>query len=114
MKREIRTTADGSSTVYVADIDQTYHSMHGALQESRHVYVDAGLHHYCQAHPDAKEVKVFEMGFGTGLNALLTHNYATANGLAIYYETVDLYPLTTEEAGALNHQKPEVNESAIL
>ena len=67
MKREIKITADGSSTLYIPEMDENYHSDHGALQEAMHVFIENGLNTIESAH-----IAVFEMGFGTGLNALLT------------------------------------------
>ena len=67
MKREIIRTADGSKTIYLPEIDEHYHSVNGAIGESMHVFVEAG-YQFCKNNP----VSVFEVGFGTGLNALLT------------------------------------------
>ena len=62
-------TSDGSSTLFSPVFDQHYHSIHGAIQESMHVFLRSGL----EALPEEKQnIRIFEMGFGTGLNALLT------------------------------------------
>ena len=71
MKKEIVKTTDGSYTLYVPELDETYHSTNGALQESLHVFIDAGL-----KFSSLKKVSVLEVGFGTGLNALTTFNEA--------------------------------------
>ena len=79
MKREIKMTADGSQTLYVPEIDEHYHSIHGAVQESDHVFIDKGI--------DAlflKEVKVLEVGFGTGLNCLLTALWSDKHQLKVH------------------------------
>src|SRR5690554_2205263 len=64
----LRRSEDGSSTLYRADLDEHYHSFHGAIQESRHVFMEAGL----KALAPKGDFSVLEVGFGTGLNALLT------------------------------------------
>ena len=69
MRVIIETTADGSPTLYRKDLDEHYHSVKGAIAESRHVYIDSGWRH---AAPSGGSVKVFEVGFGSGLNAALT------------------------------------------
>lgn len=64
-------TNDGSFTLWRKDIDETYHSRHGAIQESLHVFIKEGLQYYIQNNPkDA--ISILEVGFGTGLNAYLT------------------------------------------
>jgi tRNA U34 5-methylaminomethyl-2-thiouridine-forming methyltransferase MnmC len=73
MKRELRLTADGSPTLYVPELDETYHSMHGSVQEARHVFIENALRFVAT---ESKQVNILEVGFGTGLNALLTALYA--------------------------------------
>jgi tRNA U34 5-methylaminomethyl-2-thiouridine-forming methyltransferase MnmC len=65
--RQIRLTEDGSKTIYIPELDENYHSTHGALQEAQHVFITHGLHSF----PN-QPLSVLEIGFGTGLNALLT------------------------------------------
>jgi tRNA U34 5-methylaminomethyl-2-thiouridine-forming methyltransferase MnmC len=88
---EVRTTADGSSTLYVPALDEHYHSTHGALQEARHVYLAAGLEPALAAASGA--VCLLEIGFGTGLNALLTLQRSIASPYPIYYDTIEKFPL---------------------
>lgn len=95
MKRELQITADGSHTVSIPDMQVTYHSRHGAIQESRHVYIEAGL--MALAH---NPIRIFEMGFGTGLNALLSCMYTSRT---IYYYSVERFPLTPVETVGLNY-----------
>ncbi|WP_343669370.1 tRNA (5-methylaminomethyl-2-thiouridine)(34)-methyltransferase MnmD [Chitinophaga sp.] len=95
MKRELQVTADGSHTIAIPDMNVTYHSTHGAIQESMHVFIHAGL----QA-VQAPAIRIFEMGFGTGLNALLTLQYATT---PVYYYAVEQFPLTATEVEGLNY-----------
>lgn len=93
MKREsdpeIEITADGSATLYLNDLDEHYHSTKGAIAESRHVYVETGW----RAAPAKEPVKVFEVGFGTGLNAALTAQAAMDHKTPTIYHSVELYPL---------------------
>ena len=91
-------TEDGSSTLYSARFDQHYHSVHGAIAESMHVFIEAGLY----ALPIGKEtVSVLEMGFGTGLNALLTClNKGTRK---IFYTGIEAYPIGLEVWSELNY-----------
>lgn len=102
MQRLITLTADGSHTVSMPEQGVTYHSTHGAIQESMHVYINVGLqYHIPQKY--AGPLHILEMGFGTGLNALLTLQHATRHNLGIYYQAVECYPLTWEEAATLNY-----------
>ena len=93
MKRELRLTADGSLTLYVPELDETYHSMHGSVQEARHVFIENGLRFVATK---SKQVNILEVGFGTGLNALLTAQYATENAIRVNYVGLEAYPV--EEA----------------
>lgn len=100
--REIATTADGSKTLFVPHWDEHYHSIHGALQESMHVFIHAGLKYFTEKNqPDS--VRIFEAGFGTGLNAWLTAQYIRHSSIQIDYQSIEAYPLTPEEVEALNY-----------
>ncbi|WP_421752743.1 tRNA (5-methylaminomethyl-2-thiouridine)(34)-methyltransferase MnmD [Croceimicrobium sp.] len=90
-------TKDGSPSLYVPELQQNYHSLHGALQESRHVFIDAGLKLFA----NQKEVHILEIGFGTGLNALLSHFEKFNPEQAIHYHSLEKYPLQKEEWQAL-------------
>lgn len=95
-KPEIVETEDGSLTLYQADLGETYHSIHGALTESRRIFIELGLESIAQ-YPDV--LRVLELGFGTGLNSLLTFAHCKKQGIALSYHGVDNYPLdnaTTE------------------
>ena len=63
-------TKDGSDTIFLSNLNETYHSIHGALQESEHVYIKSGLDYYLEQYPDISEIKILEVGMGTGLNVL--------------------------------------------
>lgn len=102
MEREIIYTGDGSHSICIPGMNVTYHSIHGAIQESRHVFIEAGLHYHLNKLP-VNQIAIFEMGFGTGLNALLTSIEAERLQERIYYETVELFPLHAEQASSLNY-----------
>jgi len=108
----LETTADGSLTLYVPDLKEHYHSMNGAVQESQHVYIAAGLSHYIQTSYSAnksnrKELKtgmqVLEFGFGTGLNAFLTALEAEKQKIKIKYIALEKFPLSQEITDKLNY-----------
>ena len=103
MQREIRYTADGSVTILVPESGITFHSMNGAITESMYVFIEAGLKYWFQQNKSINQCRIFEMGFGTGLNALLTAQEALQSGQSIYYETVELYPLEDELVADLNY-----------
>ena len=91
-------TEDGSHTLFVPEIDECYHSTHGAIQESRHVFIDAGLKQCVKS-----EINVLEIGFGTGLNAFLTMIEAEKIGKRICYTSLEKYPVNTENIFQLNY-----------
>ena len=103
MQREIIVTADGSHTVQLKDRNITYHSHHGAVQESKHVFIEAGFLHREKQLPGT--LRLFEMGFGTGLNALLTLTEAKKLNKPIVYSAIENYPLTASETGSLNYNE---------
>ncbi|MDR1357105.1 MAG: tRNA (5-methylaminomethyl-2-thiouridine)(34)-methyltransferase MnmD [Tannerellaceae bacterium] len=96
---EIRQTADGSHTLFVPSMNEHYHSVNGAIQESMHVFIRAGL---CRLTKES--IRVLEVGFGTGLNALLTLLEAERREkLSIEYHAVELYPLPASLTSGLNY-----------
>jgi tRNA U34 5-methylaminomethyl-2-thiouridine-forming methyltransferase MnmC len=86
--RELVKTADGSFTLFIPEVEETYHSTHGAVQESMHVFIENGLK-AC----DKESIRVLEVGLGTGLNAVLTLQHATKK---IHYCALEPYPLSKE------------------
>jgi tRNA U34 5-methylaminomethyl-2-thiouridine-forming methyltransferase MnmC len=100
--REIVVTKDGSHTIAIPEKGVTYHSVHGAVQESVHVFIEAGLK-YVLSQREGQPLAVFEMGFGTGLNAFLTAIYAQEHKAHISYTAVETAPLVVEEVNALNY-----------
>ncbi len=103
MKRKIVATADGSSTIQLVDWDEQYHSMHGAIQEARHVFLKTGLDHWRNENASKKKIYILEIGFGTGLNALLTAMHEDKNNITIHYKGVEAYPVGPEEIAQLNY-----------
>lgn len=89
----ITPTADGSNTLYNETIGEHYHSKHGALQESKHVFIDAGLKF---ASSEQSEISILEVGFGTGLNFILSFEYCSENHINLDYTSIEAFPLTTE------------------
>ncbi|MBN2805222.1 MAG: tRNA (5-methylaminomethyl-2-thiouridine)(34)-methyltransferase MnmD [Prolixibacteraceae bacterium] len=98
MKRELIITEDGSHTLYLPEMQEHYHSVHGALQESKHVFIEAGL-----KQQNRSTINLLEVGFGTGLNALLSLQHAHEFGQHIHYFGLEKYPLQAEEYQQLNY-----------
>ena len=103
MKRSIVTTSDGSKTIKIEAWNEQYHSLHGALQEARHVYIEAGFKTFLERHADQTSMSVLEMGFGTGLNALLTVLESMIKPIKINYHGIDAYPVKAKELEALQY-----------
>lgn len=108
MERKVILTEDGSSTLYVSDIDECYHSTHGAVQESEHIFIKAALEHHA-----SKRLSVLEVGFGTGLNALLTFRASQKYGLHVTYTGIEKYPLTLDEAKQLNYARTDQEREVL-
>jgi len=104
---EFRTTLDGSTTLYNGDIDECYHSLFGARNESMHIFITSGLN---QCHKST--INILEVGFGTGLNAFLTALEAEKTDVKINYTTIELYPLSDEIYTKLPYAK--TTEEATL
>jgi tRNA U34 5-methylaminomethyl-2-thiouridine-forming methyltransferase MnmC len=100
MQYQIKTTGDGSHTIYLPDIDEQYHSLNGAITESDYVYIKKGYLYNNIANPT-----VFEAGFGTGLNCLLTSLAAEKYKRPTSYITLEQFPLSGEIINKLNYGK---------
>jgi tRNA U34 5-methylaminomethyl-2-thiouridine-forming methyltransferase MnmC len=112
---KIIATGDGSHSLLNLAMDETYHSRHGALRESQHVFIRQGLEHWRQLHPDAESVHIFEMGMGTGLNLLLTlENALRYTSLQYHYLTLEAYPLNSILAQQLNYPELLGDDTRII
>lgn len=89
------TTLDGSKTVYNPQIKENYHSKNGALQESNHVFLNSGLRYYL-ADQSIQDVAILEVGFGTGLNFLLTTDFCSGKEIKLNYVGLEAYPLSLD------------------
>ncbi len=102
MQREIQVTADGSHTVLLTGKNISYHSHHGAINESEHVFINAGL---VPLYKEGRRepLHILEVGFGTGLNTLLTIRETRRRALPVHYTAIEPHPLTTNVYEQLNH-----------
>lgn len=104
MKRQIITTKDGSKTIFIPEWNEQYHSTHGAIQESQHVFLKNGLHYFLSEN-NPENIAILEIGFGTGLNALLTLLESEKFHLQITYQGVEKFPVSFEEIEKLNYDE---------
>jgi len=95
---QIVTTSDGSHTIYVPELDEHYHSIHGAVQESDFIFIKSGFE-FCNANP----LNILEVGFGTGLNALLTAIRSMKGKREVNYTSIEKYPIDEKTIISLNH-----------
>ena len=95
----IEFTDDGSHTLYSTRFGESYHSLRGAVQESLHVFVNAGFDYFAER----KKFRILEIGFGTGLNVLLAMLEARKRKLEVYIETIEAFPVSEETAAQLNY-----------
>jgi tRNA U34 5-methylaminomethyl-2-thiouridine-forming methyltransferase MnmC len=98
---ELVKTADGSNTIYNPQVGENYHSKHGALQESTHVFVNSGLLYFLDKSKTANQaeattVSILEVGFGTGLNFLLSADVCTTQKINLDYTGIEAYPLSAD------------------
>jgi tRNA U34 5-methylaminomethyl-2-thiouridine-forming methyltransferase MnmC len=100
VKTEFRTTEDGSHTLYRPDLDEHYHSVYGAIGESQHIFIESGLLPSIQ---EKNQIDILEVGFGTGLNALLTLLLVTEKNIFVNYTAIELYPLDKPTWSRLNY-----------
>ncbi len=97
MKREIIITEDGSSSIYLPEMDETYHSTHGSIQEALHVFLKNGIERF-----DSSEIKIFEVGFGTGLNALISFIHSKKQR-KISYHSIEAFPVEIDLIEKVNY-----------
>jgi tRNA U34 5-methylaminomethyl-2-thiouridine-forming methyltransferase MnmC len=98
---ELFETQDGSHSLLSRRYGVSYHSKYGAIQESLHVFIREGLSPLTP--PPDRSLNILEIGFGTGLNALLTLKEAQSKRLSVFYEAIEAHPLSTDEAAVLNY-----------
>ena len=94
-------TQDGSSSIYVEELNEHYHSIHGAVQESEHIFIKSGFS--SDNFSSLNTVSILEIGFGTGLNALLTYFYAIETQKHVNYTAIEPYPIHSKELQLLNY-----------
>ena len=102
-------TSDGSHTIFVPELDEHYHSIHGAVQESEFIFVRTGFES-CEMNP----VNIFEAGFGTGLNALLTAIKSMKGEREVFYTSIEKYPLSEDITNSLNYNLFTSDEDSSL
>jgi tRNA U34 5-methylaminomethyl-2-thiouridine-forming methyltransferase MnmC len=101
---KIITTEDGSHSLYNTNLKETYHSFHGAVQESKYVFIKQGLD-YLRSNSELKQINVLEVGFGTGLNAVLTAEWARENEVKVNFTTLEPFPVSEDIFIALNYSQ---------
>lgn len=99
MKREVFITADGSTSIHLPEINEQYHSKHGAIQEAYHVFIKYGLDTF----ENQSNIQILEIGLGTGLNCFITYLESIKRNLTIDYVGVEAYPVSTEEIKIMNY-----------
>jgi len=107
-QRKIITTKDGSHSLFIPEIDETYHSTKGAEKESQYIYIDHGLLLVAESE---EPIEVLEIGMGTGLNALLSFEFSLNNAQAIQYTTVEPYPISRDQIRELNYTEEREDSS---
>ena len=107
MALQLITTGDGSHSLLNTDLNETYHSTHGAVRESLHVFIKNGLDFFIEQNtPD--EINILEVGFGTGLNALLTARQIQDSKIKVYYTSLEAFPISIEIADQLSYSNDVV------
>ena len=107
--KEIRhvISKDGSSTLFAPHFDEHYHSIHGAIQESMHVFIEAGLRAL-----EKEELRILEMGLGTGLNAVLTALHKEER--SIHYTGIEAFPVAGDLLEQLNYPAELGGEAEMI
>lgn len=113
IKSRLRLTDDGSYTLYNSNVGENYHSSFGAIQESEHIFIGAGLGTVIDK--NLNQVNLLEIGTGTGLNVLLTYLWAEKNNMIIKYHGLEPFPISKNEVLLLNYPKQlNVDEKLLL
>lgn len=103
LKHQIILTEDGSSTIYLPQLNENYHSTHGAVQESKHVFINNGWSHISK-----KSISILEIGWGTGLNSMLTLLHSIQEKKEVHYTALEAFPLHFNEVEKLNYPSIEI------
>ena len=109
MQHELKITGDGSPTIYVPDLNEHYHSIYGAYNESMHVFIQNGLLHLMQA--GKTEITILEIGLGTGLNLLLTYRESLTAEIKIQYHALEPFPPEQEIIDKMHFNIPGYEDS---
>jgi tRNA U34 5-methylaminomethyl-2-thiouridine-forming methyltransferase MnmC len=111
MGREVKiiTTDDGSHSLYLPELKESYHSFHGAYRESIHVFMLYGLEAWFMRNPNRFPIRIFEVGFGTGLNAWLTLVWAEQYKVPVLYHSIEPFPLEKEIYDQLNYTEVDTS-----
>ncbi|MEI6122807.1 MAG: tRNA (5-methylaminomethyl-2-thiouridine)(34)-methyltransferase MnmD [Bacteroidota bacterium] len=100
LKRQVIITNDGSSTIFVPQLNQCYHSTHGAINESQHIFIEAGFN---KSLDQLYHINILEVGFGTGLNALLTLVENADSSQTVFYQGIEPHPVHKCELSQINY-----------
>lgn len=106
---KLRITDDGSATLYSPEFDQYYHSVRGAKSETQRVYIELGLWAKME---EKSEINILEVGFGTGLSALMTAMEAQKNGLRVHFKSLEPFPISEQDTQLLNYES-ELNTNLL-
>lgn len=98
-------TADGSQSLLNVELNESYHSVHGAVQESMHVFIHHGLNHYIALN-QPESVRILEVGFGSGLNALLSLAETRHGNLSVHYVALEKFPVQEAIISQLHFETP--------
>ena len=98
MEIRLKTTGDGSDTLFIPELNEHYHSTFGAIRESKHIFIDAGLKNCTK-----KMLTIFEVGFGTGLNCLLTFLEISNSYQKVRYDAIEPFPINELLLSTLNY-----------
>lgn len=107
-------TEDGSYSFYNSCIKETYHSRKGALTESLHVYISKGIDYWFEHNSKSELCNIFEMGFGTGLNVILTKRFSEVNQKKVVYSSIEKSPLTNNQIKKVSLKDLSQDEDRIL
>ncbi len=104
---QIALTADGNPTLYSEEFASHYHSLNGSVAESDYIFIEHNLKYYISQH-QASNIHIFELGFGTGLNAYLAAEFAEQNNIQIIYHAIELFPVSNTIIQNLDFKIPDI------